>query len=285
MEVKNLTWPVVDEVFDGGELLMCELAEVHTFGREFAHQAVGVFVGAALPRAVGVAELDVDLDVRAQCLTQRHLRTLIVGHGFAEALRNAFEPTLEAVELVLCSVAVEFDQHDVAADALDQRAHGRAVHGALDEVALPVAGHDARGHLGRAQADVGHVGQAALAGSTPGARQPGLVALAQQAHQLDAQRVARHGVDAAVDRLARDRHQVCRHRLSRLDRCLVHARKFARDLLGRLAAAQAVHYRTPQRRTQVRTQLVARRTTSAALLDRSVLSDIGLVVGRRRRSR
>ena len=52
MEVKNLTWPVVDEVFDGGELLMCELAEVHTFWREFAHQAVGVFVGAALPRAV-----------------------------------------------------------------------------------------------------------------------------------------------------------------------------------------------------------------------------------------
>ena len=50
MEIKNLTRPVVDEVLDGGALLMCDLAEVHALGQEFAHQAVGVLVGAALPR-------------------------------------------------------------------------------------------------------------------------------------------------------------------------------------------------------------------------------------------
>ena len=98
------------------------------------------------------------------------------------------EDALEAFEDVLGGVAIELDQHHVAADARDQRTHRGAVRRAPDRVALPVAGNDARSHLGRAQADVGHVRQAALAGFPTRARQPRLVALAQQAYQFGAQR-------------------------------------------------------------------------------------------------
>ena len=48
---------------------------------------------------------------------------------------------------VLAGGAVELGQHDVAAQSLHQRAHGKLVVGPLDEVALPVPWNDARGHL------------------------------------------------------------------------------------------------------------------------------------------
>ena len=90
MEVENLTRAVVEQVLDMGELLMADLAEVHALGQELAHQAVGVLVGAALPRAVWVAEEDVDLQVGAQGFVQRHLRALVVGHGQALSSRECF---------------------------------------------------------------------------------------------------------------------------------------------------------------------------------------------------
>lgn len=70
MEVENNARLVVDEVFDGGELLICDLAEVYARGQEFANQAVGVLVGAALPSAVWFAEVDVNIKVRAARSTQ-----------------------------------------------------------------------------------------------------------------------------------------------------------------------------------------------------------------------
>ena len=67
-------------------------------------------------------------------------------HGLCGSQKkmSIFRSALEALEHVLRRVAVELDAHRVAADALDQRAHRRAVDGALDEVALPVAEPPAR---------------------------------------------------------------------------------------------------------------------------------------------
>lgn len=113
----------------------------------------------------------------------------------AEVLGPAVEAAVASVEGLLGVVAVELDHHDAAAGALDQRAHRRSVHGALGEVALPVAGNDARGHLGRSQADVGHARQANFAGGATGARQPRQVALVQQAQKVRAQGAGRHRVE------------------------------------------------------------------------------------------
>ena len=48
-EAEDFAWPVVEGVFDGGELLMADEAQVHAFGKELADEAIGVLVGAALP--------------------------------------------------------------------------------------------------------------------------------------------------------------------------------------------------------------------------------------------
>lgn len=168
-EVESFARPVVQEMFEVGELLMADLAEIQALGPELANQAIGVLIGAAPPPAVRVAEVDADLQLGAQGFTQRHLRASVVGHGLAWALGTAFELTLEALKHVVLGVAVKLDQHGVAADAPDQRANQGAIHCILDEITLPETPHDARGHLGRAQIEVGPVGQAALA-SSPWAR-------------------------------------------------------------------------------------------------------------------
>src|SRR5207247_6127259 len=50
-----------------------------TFGKVLAEQSVGVFVGAPLPWAAGVAEVDRDPGVDSEAFVLRHLRALIPG--------------------------------------------------------------------------------------------------------------------------------------------------------------------------------------------------------------
>src|SRR6266540_2029292 len=64
---------------DGGQLVGAVSAEVGAAGEVLAEQAVGVFVRAALPGAVGVAEVDVDAGVDPQLGVLGHLRALIPG--------------------------------------------------------------------------------------------------------------------------------------------------------------------------------------------------------------
>ena len=141
-----------------------------------------------------------------------------------------------------------------------------------------MARDDACSHLGRAQADVGHVGQATLAGGTARAWQPRLVALAQQAHQFSAQGAARHGVDRTVDGLVRHAQRPRRQGLRCKTGRLVHLGQFARDLLRRPTTAQAIDDRAPQGRLRVRAQLAADRSSVTAALLAARLGNTGLVV-------
>lgn len=265
MKFENLSGSVVEQVLDVNELLKADRTEIHALWQELTQQAVCALVRPALPRPVRVSEVDVDFQVGAQGCMQRHLRALVVGHDLAQARGTAFEPVLGAVEHVLCGVAVELDQHDIAADALDQCAEGQAVHSALDEGTLPMVRHDARGHVRQGQAEVCHVGHYTLADSAPGKDQPGLVALAQQANQLAAKRVARHCVDATVNRLVQHRHRFCQHHSQPRNRYLVRAGQFACNLLGRPFAAKAAQDSVPRRRLGVRSAacVVARRRQRA----------------------
>ena len=47
MVVEDFARAVIEHVLDGRELLMADLAQVHALGQKLAHQAVGVFIGAA----------------------------------------------------------------------------------------------------------------------------------------------------------------------------------------------------------------------------------------------
>ena len=267
-EAEDFAWSVIECVFDGGELLVADETQVHAFRKELADQAIGVFVGAALPGTVRVAEEDVHVELGAQRLVQRHLRALVIRHRLSQARRDAFEAALEAFEDIGSAATVELDEHHIAAGAFDQRAHRRAVHRAFDEVTLPMPGHDAGGHLGWAQVDGSHVGQAAgLADAAACAWQARLVALAQQLDQLAAQRATWHGVDGAVDGLVRHERALVRkglasERSGRSGR--FHARQLACNLLGRPAAAQAAQDGAPKRRVDVCAELAPARAGGRA---------------------
>ena len=58
--------------------------EIGAFGKVLAQQSVGVFIAAALPRALWIAEEYLDAGVSFQLLMLRHLSTLIPGQRFAQ---------------------------------------------------------------------------------------------------------------------------------------------------------------------------------------------------------
>src|SRR4051812_21194703 len=72
-EAKDSARPVVQRVLDGSELSLSDGAEIHAFGQVLADEAIGVLVGAPLPRAVWVAEEDVHAQPFGECLVASHL--------------------------------------------------------------------------------------------------------------------------------------------------------------------------------------------------------------------
>jgi len=94
--------------------------------------------------ACGSSEADVDLQPPRRLGVAGHFRAAVASHAFAQCCGQALHLAGEAVENRFCAVAVHFAWNDEAGFALDQRAHRRSVEGSLDQVSLPVAGHQAR---------------------------------------------------------------------------------------------------------------------------------------------
>ena len=113
--------------------------QVTLLGQVLAQETVGVLVGATLPGAFGIAELDLDAGVDAEADVLGHLWSLVPSDGPTELGRQGDDPFGEGVSEGLGPVALgEADQHQVARLALDEGAdRGEAL--AHDEVALPVA--------------------------------------------------------------------------------------------------------------------------------------------------
>lgn len=128
----DFAWPGVEHPLEGVQLLLAVLREVGALGEELANQAICVLVGAALPGAVGIGEVDLQTGALSLGFVARHFLALIVGQGSAQASRDAFEGSAEALQRRFGIGRVEFVQQDQAAEALHQRADGRAVAGALD---------------------------------------------------------------------------------------------------------------------------------------------------------
>jgi len=60
LPAEGLSGSAVDRVRDGFNLFGCPSREVGALGEVLAQQFVGIFVGAALPEAVGISEVDRD---------------------------------------------------------------------------------------------------------------------------------------------------------------------------------------------------------------------------------
>jgi hypothetical protein len=153
----------VHESGDAVEVLLGLLGKVRAFGQELAQEAVGIFVRAALPgmrrnrkqsgglfsrRMMGVAEPDIELQAAGQLGVAGHLQTAIVGEASAQARGQTPHLAGEALQRSFGAVAFNLGENDKAGLALDQGAKRGAVEGALDQIALPVAGDQAPPRIG-----------------------------------------------------------------------------------------------------------------------------------------
>ena len=150
-EAEDFARPVIEGVLDGVEFVLSDEVEIHALGQVLADEAIGIFIGATLPRAVWITEEDVHAQPPGQSVVLSHLGALVVGEGLAQARGDAAQAEREAFEHGVGASVIELDEHEVAAGALDDGAHGRGIVGTLDEVAFPVTWDDACGNLWRAQ--------------------------------------------------------------------------------------------------------------------------------------
>ena len=71
-------WSAVQAVGDGVEIVLTEAAQVRALGQVLAQQPVGVLAGAALPRAVRIAEVHRHAGARAELRVLGQLLALVV---------------------------------------------------------------------------------------------------------------------------------------------------------------------------------------------------------------
>ena len=79
-----LSGSLVEFACDGIEMLLAVDGEVGAFREVLAQEPVGVFVGAALPRAVGIAEVDVEIGGQCQALVIGKLLAAVPGQRAAQ---------------------------------------------------------------------------------------------------------------------------------------------------------------------------------------------------------
>jgi hypothetical protein len=135
------------------------LAQVGALGQVLAEQAIGVLVGAPLPRAARVTELDLYAGINGELEVLSHLPTLIPGQRATQLLgQPQHRGGQRRPYLVRGPSLGERKQQHLAAVALDQ-GPDRAGPLAEDQVAFPMPRHRSVGRLGRPLADVESVAQ------------------------------------------------------------------------------------------------------------------------------
>jgi len=80
---------VVDERFDLDELVLCNFTKVGAFRQVVADEAIDLFVGAALPGGVGMAEETREADGLGELLVGSIFRTVVQGEGLSGLWREA----------------------------------------------------------------------------------------------------------------------------------------------------------------------------------------------------
>ena len=77
--------------------------QVRAFGEVLAQQAVGVFVRAALPRALRIAEVHLDVGRHSEPLVIRELDSAIPGQRLVQMVGNFFACLISALTTVCVS--------------------------------------------------------------------------------------------------------------------------------------------------------------------------------------
>src|SRR3954447_4467964 len=221
---KGLSRPAVEGDRHGRKVLGTVHAEVSALREVLAQQPIGVLIRAALPGAVGIAEVDLKTGVDPQAGVLAHLRSLIPGQRLPQLLGQGGDRAREGVAHRLGAMPGE-RRPVLGAHAAAMTCHGRQVkqdreprralhQGAdrraaqpQDEIPLPVARHGPILCLCRTLADQdlgGDAGFASSAGPRPWhpQRPPG----AQAGGQLTAQCSPALHIQRLVDRFGTDAH-------------------------------------------------------------------------------
>src|SRR5580698_5565386 len=154
--VEDFARPLVEHFLEGSELLIGDRGEVETFGQVMADAIVLALAGGTLPRAVGVAEKDLELKVGGELGVFGHFLALVVGEGETQPGGQRGELAGERFTDALGVLGGEVAKEDEAGLALDEHADGRTVAWPENEVPLVVAGDQAGLDFGRALIDQHH---------------------------------------------------------------------------------------------------------------------------------
>lgn len=267
LEIEAFAWTHVQLQGYGIQLLLAVYRQVRALGQVLADQAIDVLVAAALPGAVRVAKVDRHPRLLSDFGVPRHLPALVIGHALAHRQRHAIERRAEAFHRRGRRRIVHFHQHQIAAGALNPGAYRRGVGLALDQIAFPMARHQAVFDLRRAHMDADHIGNLAAPIHTPRARSARCLALAQTDDQFLAQLTDRQGIDRVIDRLATD--------VGITQAGYVHVAQLAGNLLGRQTLSQHMNHQVEALSSG---QQLARRPTDLATSLHPLLGHAGRVL-------
>ena len=128
---------------DGTKLDLSETGEVFSLGEILPEQAVGVLVDAALPRTVRVGQVDLDAGHLGGPFGLSHFTPPIVGQGQTPMRIDTVEHGSESSVCRSGSCMIHFCQCDEERASLNQRANSGRIAHSLDQIALPMARHDA----------------------------------------------------------------------------------------------------------------------------------------------
>jgi hypothetical protein len=203
-KVETFSRARVQAMGNGVQLPLCIPRQVRTLRQVLAQQAIGVLVGAALPRAVRIGKEDLDHEPRCQALVLGHLFAPVLRQGLPQQRGHVPEFFRTALTGTPCIRPFHLGQDDQAGGPLHQRPDGRPIAGPLDQIALPVARYGTGGHFGRTLGDWRHIGNLAAAVNPPCSRPTRLARLTQSGQQCAPQRATRQHIESRVDRLGRE---------------------------------------------------------------------------------
>ncbi|EDP61099.1 Integrase, catalytic region [alpha proteobacterium BAL199] len=222
--VEGLSGPGVEGGRHGGDILGAVLAKVCALREVLSQQAVGVFVGSSLPRAVRIAEVDLDACIDLQVNMLGHLDTLVPGQRPAELFRQGHDradngvpnrlgtmaserrPVLHTWRAAVVRHARQVQQHCEPCRALDEGADGRTAQ-PEDKVSLPVSRDGSVSDFRRTLADH-DLGRDEGLASSPRARSrhPQSPPRAQASRQLAPQCAPALNEERLVDGFVADAH-------------------------------------------------------------------------------
>ena len=107
-----------------------------------SQQSIGIFVAAALPRALGITEVDADIRRDGELAMIGQFCSAILGQRCHDTLRQVLHPGNQGADNAVAVLATDLDQYDKPRAAFDQRGD-MAVSGTTQQIAFPMAGNGA----------------------------------------------------------------------------------------------------------------------------------------------